>query len=299
MNHTLMNHTFKLATIATIALLGLPSCSTPVTPQGSTPQTAESAPQNQPGGTIKIAGSSSAFSLLKTLASDYESNTKNTKIEPLDPGQSESVIAGVQQKLIDVGGIAKTLTPEENDGSLESKEIAHDGLVVATHPSVTGVTNLTTENLKAIYSGSITNWKDLGGPDATIVVLDRPEDESAKKLLRKHYLGNDLQNSPTAVVMRKEGELIQSVKSTPYSIGTFSLAHAVSHHLPVTRLSLNDIEPTTENIKTGKYPMVRSIVLVCHKNPSPATASMMKYVLSAPGKSILEKSGFVPVSPRS
>jgi phosphate transport system substrate-binding protein len=294
-----MNNRFSLIILTTIALLGLPSCSTPVTPQGATPQTAESATQNQQGGTIKIAGSSSAFPLLKTLASEYESSTKNTKIEPLDPGQSESVIAGVKQKLIDIGGIAKMLKPEENDGSMESKEIAHDGLVVATHASVTGVKNLTTENLKAIYSGTLTNWKDLGGPDAEIVVIDRPEDESAKKLLRKHYLGSDLQNSPTAVVMRKEGELIQSVKSTPYSIGAFSLAHAVSNNLPVTRLSLNGIEPSTENIKGGKYPMVRSIVLVWHKTPSPATESMMKYVLSAPGQAILEKSGFVPVSPLS
>ncbi len=295
-----MSHRFAFFTVAAIALLGLSSCSMTSTPPGTGSQTAEaSSTQNSSKGLIKIGGSSSAFSLLKTLSSEYESTAKNTKIETLEPGQSESVIAGVKQKLIDIGAIAKTLKPEENDGSLESKEIAHDGLVVATHPSVTGVKDLTTENLKAIYSGSITNWKDLGGPDAQIIVIDRPEDESAKKLLRKHYLGADLQNSPTAVVMRKEGELIQAVTSTPYSIGTFSLANAISNNLAVTRLSLNGIEPTSENIKTQKYPMVRSIALVWHKSPSPATEALMKHILSAPGQAVLEKSGCVALPPLS
>jgi phosphate transport system substrate-binding protein len=182
---------------------------------------------------------------------------------------------------------------------LESREVAHDGLVVATNTSVTGITNLTTENLKAIYSGSITNWKALGGPDAEIVVLDRPEDESAKRLLRKHYLGDELQNSPTAIVLRKEGELIQAVQTTPNSIGAFSLAHAISQKLPVNRMSLNGIEPTPETIKAKQYPMLRSIVLIWHKDPSPATQEFMKHIFSAPGREILDKSGFVAVSPLS
>ena len=157
--------------------------------------------------------------------------------------------------------------------------------------------NLTTEDIKGIYSGTITNWKQVGGNDAKIVLLDRPEDESAKRLLRKHYLGNDLKSSPEAVVLRKETELIQTIQSTPYSIGSFSLAHAISDKLPVNRLSLNGIEPTRENVEAGKYPMVRTISIVWHKNPTEATQSLIKYISSSPGINAMEQSGFISVPP--
>jgi phosphate transport system substrate-binding protein len=276
--------------LGAIALIGLPSC----TPTVKTPaNSADSATNNTAQTPIKIGGSSSALSLLKTLASQYKKITPNAQITELEPGQSENVIAGIQQGFVDIGGISKTLTPKENNGSLESREIAKDALLVATHPSVTGVKNLSTENLKAIYSGTITNWQQLGGPDAKIVLLDRPEDESAKRLLRKHYLGANLPNSPAAIVLRKEGELIQSLESTPYSIGAFSLAHAISHNLPVNRLSLNGIAPNPEALKSGKYAMVRTIVIAWAKNAKEPTQALVDYLFSPQSAQTLEQAGFV------
>lgn len=279
-----------ILTLGTIALFGLPSCST----NASTPADTNVATAVVPTNTsIKIGGSSSAVGVIQTLATNYESTSQNTKITQLEPGQSETAIAGVKQQLIDIGVLSKTLKPEENDGTLEFRDIAQDALLVATHPSVTGVKNLSTKNLKAIYSGTLTNWKELGGPDAKIVLLDRPEDESAKRLLRKHYLGADLKSSPEAVVFRKEGELIEAIQSTPYSIGAFSLAYAISHNLPVNRLGLNNVEPTPENVKAGKYQMVRQIEIIWHKNASESTQRLIKYIFSPSGTNALEKSGFV------
>ncbi len=281
--------------LTAIALLGLPSC---MTTSSSAPTTTAAKTVATPTQTsIKVGGSSSTLGLIKVLQTNYEATAKNVKITQLEPGQSENIIDGIKQRVVDLGAISKTLKPEENDGSLESREVAHDALLVATHPSVTGVKNLTTEDIKGIYSGSITNWKQLGGTQAKIVLLDRPEDESAKRLLRKHYLGKDLKNSPEAVVLRKEGELIQAIQSTPYSIGAFSLAHAISNKLPVNRLSLNGVEPTRENVKAGKYPMVRTISIVWHKNPLEATQELIQYISSPPGINAMEQSGFISVTP--
>ncbi len=174
------------------------------------------------------------------------------------------------------------------------KQLAKDGLVVATHESVKGVSNLTTQQLKAIYSGAVTNWQELGGPNEEIVVLDRPEDESGKRLLREHYLGKELKNAPKAAIMRYEPELINALQNTPYSIGTFSLAYAISNKLPVNRLSLNGIEPTPENIKSGKYKMVRSIGVVWGTKPLEATQEYLDFAFSEKGAEILNNSGFVP-----
>lgn len=283
-----------ILTLSAIALQGLSSC-TPETiaPKPTTTTTAETKTQ----ASVKVGGSSSTVNLLNILIASYKSTAKTVKITQLEPGQSENIIDGVKLKVVDIGAISKVLKPKENDGTLEVREVVKDALVVATNPSVTGVKNLTTEDLKGLYSGTVTNWKQLGGPDAKIVLLDRPEDESAKRLLRKHYLGADLKNSPEAVVLRKEGELIKTIQSTPYSIGAFSLAQAISQKLPVNRLSLNGVEPTAENVKAGKYVMVREISIIWHKNPSEATQAFVEYIFSPTGINAIEKSGFIAVPP--
>ncbi|OLP18887.1 phosphate ABC transporter substrate-binding protein [Leptolyngbya sp. 'hensonii'] len=289
-----MKKNIAIIALGVVSLIALPSCSTNTTAP-SAPTTATVAPN--PQAAIKAGGSSSTVDFLRTMTAAYEARAKTGQITLLEPGQSENIVAGVKQGLIDIGVLSKSLKPEDLGSGLESREVARDALLVATHPSVTGVKNLTTANLKAIYSGSVTNWRQLGGPDAEIVVLDRPEDESAKRLLRKHYLGKELQNAPNAVVLRKEGELIQTIQSTPYSIGAFSLAHAISHNLPVNRLSLNNIAPTPENMKTGQYPMYRTITIVWNKKASQATQSFISYISGEPGIAVLEQAGFAAISP--
>ncbi|MFM9263807.1 substrate-binding domain-containing protein [Tychonema sp. BBK16] len=289
-----MKQNLVILALSAIALLGLPSCKTTSdsVPTTIVPKTVAKSTETS----IKLGASSSTLGLIKVLQTNYEATAKNVKITQLEPGKSENIIDGIKVRLVDIAAISQILKPGDNDGNLESLEVAHDALVVATHSSVTGVKNLTTEDMKGIYSGTITNWQQLGGTDAKIVLLDRPEDESAKRLLRKYYLGNDLKSSSEAVVFRKEGELIEAIQSTPYSIGIFSLAHAISHKLLVNRLSLNEVKPTQENVKAGKYPMVRTISIVWHKNPTEATKGLIRYISSPSAMNAMEQSGFISVA---
>jgi phosphate transport system substrate-binding protein len=282
--------------ISSMIVMGiLSSCGVPPT---GTPLTGSS---NAGGGqsvqsVIKIGGSTSTVNLLNLLEREFTATAPDVKIKQLEPGQSESVIEGIKLRVVDLGAISKSaLKVGKNDQDLASREVAQDLLMVATHTSVTGVKNLTTAQLKGIYSGTIKNWQELGGPDASIVLLDRPDDESAKQLLRQHYLGKDLPNSPNAVVFRKEGELIQAMQSTPYSIGAFSLAYAISHRLPVQPLSLNGVAPNRANFQAGHYLMVRNISLVWHQQPSAATQRLVQYVSTPAAIRGLEAAGFIPV----
>ncbi|WP_044290695.1 substrate-binding domain-containing protein [Rivularia sp. PCC 7116] len=266
------------------AFLGTTSCSS------SNSTEAEVKTQQE----IKLGGSSSTHVAIKLLGDAYETQNQDIKFTFLPQGQSGGSIAGVKNGLRDIAGASRKLKPKEDDGSVIYKQLATDGLLVATHPSVKGVNNLTTKQLKAIYSGAVTNWQKLGGPNAEIVVLDRPEDESAKKLLRKYYLGKELKTAPEAAIMRYEPELINAVQNTPYSIGAFSLASSILNKLPVNRLSLDGIEPTPANIKSGKYKMVRTIGIVWNKEPSEATQKYLDFAFSEKGAEILNNSGFVP-----
>ncbi|MBI4784011.1 MAG: substrate-binding domain-containing protein [Oscillatoriophycideae cyanobacterium NC_groundwater_1537_Pr4_S-0.65um_50_18] len=281
---------------AMIALTSLSSCSSSSSTSTASVET-ETTVQGNAQDSIKTGGSSSTVDFLNTLETAYAATANSTPTTLLEPSQSENIIAGIKQKLVDVGAISKTLNPKDNDGTLEFRVVAKDALLVATHHSVSGVTNLTTTDLQAIYSGTLSNWQQLGGPDAEIVVLDRPEDESAKRLLRQYYLGADLPNAANAVVLRKEGELIETLQSTPYSIGAFSLAYAFSHRLPVNHLKLNGVAPTSATLTTGQYPMKRTIGVVWHKDATEATQAFISYIFSPAGTDALERAGFAPISP--
>ncbi|MBW4479593.1 MAG: substrate-binding domain-containing protein [Tolypothrix brevis GSE-NOS-MK-07-07A] len=193
-----------------IILLGLCSCNS----VKSTDQTNSNQVTNQTDSQvqqiIKIGSSSSTVTVLKLLAQAYQSQNKTVKIEFISNSQSEGAIAALKNDIIDVAGSSRQLKPEDDNSEVQYRELAKDLLIVATNNSVKGVTNLSTKQLKAIYKGDITNWRELGGANADVVVLDRPEDESAKKLLRKYYLGEE-KTTTKAVILNKEGELIETL----------------------------------------------------------------------------------------
>jgi phosphate transport system substrate-binding protein len=284
-----LTRTFPPLIIASVIFTGLSGCTSNAR---SNPSPNYTEAQQE----IKIGGSSSTYAAMKIITDGYSSKVKNTKVTFLPPSQSEVAIAGVKDGLIDLGSISKQLKPEEAGDTLQYHQVAKDALVLATNPSVKNIKNLTTENLKAIYSGKAKNWQEFGGIDAKIVVLDRPEDESAKKLLRKHYLGKDLKNSPLSVVLRKESDLIAAIQSTPNSIGVFSLAYAISNKLPINRLSINGIEATSENIKSEKYKMVRDIGIVSKKAPKSHVQALLDFALTSDATTLLNQSGFVVVN---
>ncbi|MUG99144.1 phosphate ABC transporter substrate-binding protein [Scytonema sp. UIC 10036] len=241
---------------------------------------------------IKIGSHGSTYLAMKTLADAYTSQVKNVHISFVPMAQSMVALKGVRDELLDISSVDEELKLE--DSTLEYSETAKDALLVATHPSVSGITNLTTENLRAIYSGKLRNWQDIGGPDATIVVLDLPEDDSVKRLQRKHYLGKDLKNSKTAILLLTEEDAIAAVQNIPYSIGVFSSAYVTSKQLRLNPLTLNGVEATLENVQTGRYQMVRPIGIISKKSSSQAVKAFLQFVRCKQAASVLQKSGFLP-----
>ncbi|MHC5935741.1 substrate-binding domain-containing protein [Nostoc sp.] len=276
-----------------IILLGLCSCTSVKSTDPTNSNQVISQADSQAQKIIKIGASSSTVTVLKLLAQAYQSQNKTVKIEFISNSQSEGAIAALKNDIIDIAGSSHQLKPEEDNGKIQYRELAKDLLIVATNNSVKGVTNLSTKQLKAIYKGDITNWRELGGANADIVVLDRPEDESAKKLLRKYYLGEE-KTTTKAVILSKEGELIETLQSTPNSIGTFSLASSLINQLPVNHLSLNGVIPKAENFASGQYQMVRQIGIIWEKAPSAATQDFIDFIFSKEGKKLLQNNGFAP-----
>lgn len=241
---------------------------------------------------VKIAGSGSAYNLLKLLASAYEKKNPNTKIVFKPSSQTSGGVRSVKDGFINIGTTSRDLTSEERNG-IEYRLIAKDALVLATHQNVKGVKQLSTDELKAIYKGNISNWKKVGGPDKKIVVLDRSEDEASKIIFRKHYLGKDLQVTPKAALMLKQKHVVKTLLNTPDTIGYFSFAKATTEKLSVNTLNLDGIEPTIANIKNGKYQMTRNLGIVWKGKSSETTRRFIDFISSKEAVQKLEEVGYV------
>ena len=249
---------------------------------------------------LKIIGASTPYPAIDLLAEAFtKQSNSDVRFTFLDSSQSSGGIEAVKDKFVDIGTVTRSPKPKEVSPHLTYREVAKDALVVAIHPSVSNINNLTTQNLKDIYSGTLANWKALGGPDAKIIVLDRAEDTSAKRLLREYYLGSDLPNASDAVVLRRESEIIDAIQNTPHSVGVLSLAKAIAQLPPIQHISLDGIAPTSENISSGTYAMHRNLGIVWSGPPSPTTQSFIDFIFSPQGQTVLRQAGYAPSAENS
>lgn len=238
---------------------------------------------------IRVSGSGTALPLIRILTDAYEPD--EVEFVYLPGLHSGGGIKGVANGDLEIGSVSRELTAEERALDLEYVQLSDDGLVVATHPSVT-IGGLTTEQIRGIYRGDYENWSELGGPDLDIVVLDRNEDESAKIILREFVLGPDLEITDLAVNLFYEPDMIDGLEKTEGAIGYFSLGYGLSEEIPVNYLDLDGVEPTVANIESGDYKMVRPLGMVVARPVSAPIADFLEWVDSDEAIALMMEQGF-------
>lgn len=246
------------------------------------------------GGKIKIGGSASAIPLMKIIASEYRRQNPGVEVEFLLETHSAGGVAGAFEGGADIGVLSRTLTPEEAQYNMRFLHLANDILVFVTHPSVT-INNLSSQRIKQIYSGAITNWRSVGGPNAAIVVLDRPEHTSPKIAVRELLFGKGLTVSPQAMSLERPWQMNESLKTLPYSIGYTSLADVIRENLNVNVLSIDGVSPNQANVESQKYKYFRPFGFVVGATPSKDTMRLVNFIYSEEGSKIIENSGYAPV----
>ncbi|MEO1592910.1 MAG: substrate-binding domain-containing protein, partial [Cyanobacteria bacterium J06632_22] len=190
--------------------------------------------------TLTVGGSSEAYEMIEVLAEAY-GQTGAAEFEFAPSSQTSGGIEGVKADELDIGGVSRKLTEADLNGELSYLPMVETPMVVVVHDSVTGVTDITAEQIKAVYSGEITNWQELGGPDETIVLFDLSEDENEKVVLREVYLGTDLAISPDAIVFTEDDELVEALAVTDFSMATVP-AEDELEELPLSPLTIDGIQ---------------------------------------------------------
>lgn len=242
--------------------------------------------------TISVGGSAEAYDAIELLVDGYNAEVGELEISFLPASQTSGGIEGVKQATLDIGGVSRQLSADETTDGLTYVLIGETPLVIAVHESVTGVTNITPDQIQGIYRGDITNWQELGGPDAEIILLDLPEDENEKKVLRETYLGDDLEVTSDAVVFAEDDELFETIGNSNFSVAAIPLEEEIDE-LSVTVLSINGVVPSIETIQSGDYKMSLPIGFVISESPASAVQALVDFTATPEGQDILVEAEFI------
>ena len=189
---------------------------------------------------------------------------------------------------------------EENQTTFEYTPIGTEAFVFFVHKD-NPITNLTAEQIKDIYSGKITNWKDVGGKNEKIAAFQRNEGSGSQSMLKRFMGDTPITDAPTEMVNDLMAGIIEQVadyKSKTNSIG-FSFRYYVEGIIKnpdIKMISIDGIAPTSENIRNGSYPILTPIYAVTYKeNQNGNVDKLLEWILSDEGQYIINETGYVGI----
>jgi phosphate transport system substrate-binding protein len=233
--------------------------------------------------TITIAGSTALLPLVKYAANAYQHAHPDVKIS-VSGGGSGSGIAQVSAKAVQIGDsdITAPAHPELHDN-----RVAVVGFAVVVHPGV-GVKNLSKKQLQDIFSGEVSNWKDVGGADQKMVVVNRPRSSGTRAVFVKTVMGGVPINE-SGLTEDATGTVVSVVKQTPGAISYAAFSGTRGSGL--TELAVDGVEPTDDNIIHGKYAIWSYEHMFTFGPPTGEVSRFIAFVQS--NSELVKKDGFI------
>ena len=209
-------------------------------------------------------------------------------------GGSARGVADARQGLNDIGMVSRPLKDDEKD--LVSFPIALDGVCVILHAE-NPVAALADEQVVAIYTGKVTNWRDVGGKDAPITVVNKAEGRSTLELFCHHYR---LKNTDIRahVVIGDNQQGIKTVAGNPDSIGYVSIGTAeyeAGHGTPIQLLPVGGVAASIASVANGTFPLSRPLNLVLSAEPQGIAREFVEFARSTAVHDIVREQYFVPL----
>ena len=239
-------------------------------------------------GTVSTDGSTSMEKVINSLGESFMAMNKDVKFT-YNPTGSGSGIQAVSEGRCDIGLSSRALKDDEKASGLVETVVALDGIAIVVNPE-NPVSDLDIDTIAKIYTGEITNWKDVGGNDAEIVLIGREAGSGTRDGFES------ITGTKDACQYRQEltstGDVINTVSQNPDAIGYASLS-AVGES--VKALTVGGVEATEATVKDGSYVVQRLFVLVTKEGTklSPAAQAFFDYALSADAASIIAAAGAV------
>lgn len=245
-------------------------------------------------GKIIIKGSTTVLPITMKALEAFKTVKPGIDISVEGSGSGNGIKA-ILDGTCDIANSSREMKPEEKDkaktAGLKVKEItvAYDMIVPVVHPS-NKVKNLTKEQLKGIYDGSITNWKQVGGDDMNIVVVSRDSSSGTYEYWHEDVMKKtDIRKD--SLMQASNGAIVNTVANNKKAIGYIGFGYLDSS---TKKLDVNGIEANMKNGKSGKYPISRKLFMyVNEKKYSAQSKAFVNYLLSKDGQKLVSEAGFI------
>ena len=241
-------------------------------------------------GSVTTDGSTSMEKVIGALGEAFQNDTGISFT--YNPTGSGSGIKAVQEGRCDIGLSSRDLKAEEKASGLTGTVLAYDGIAIIVHPE-NSVSDLSLETIAKIYTGEITNWSEVGGNDAEIVLIGREAGSGTRDGFES------ITDTEDACQYRQEltstGDVITTVAQNPGAIGYASVASVKD---TVKAVTVDGVAPTEETIKDGSYVVQRPFVLVTKTDAklSEVAQKFFDYITSADANKIISAAGVVPAN---
>lgn len=255
----------------------------------TTTSQAASEPTTDLSGKITLAGSTSMEKLCNAMAEAFMEKYPNVTVSPEFTG-SGAGLESLAKGTVDIGDASRALSDDEKASGAVENIVAIDGIAVVTDTENT-VSDLTSDQLKQIYTGEITNWSDVGGADEQIVVIGREAGSGTRDAFEEL---NDVKDAcKYAQELDSTGAVLAKVAATPGAIGYVSLDVVDD---TVKALQLNSVDPTEENILAGTYVLQRPFVMATMgeiSEQNELVQTFFDFIHSEEGQSVIQSVGLI------
>jgi phosphate transport system substrate-binding protein len=245
---------------------------------------------------LNVSGSTTILPIAEQAAEAFQSATPGTSVLVSGLGSSagiEAVSAGTAQ----IGTSSRDLKPEEGKLGLVDFPIAYDGIAVIVSPK-NRVGALTSAQLRDIFSGRIKSWREVGGEDRPIELVNRDEASGTREAFQKMVM-KDAKFDPAATVLPGTGQVRDVVARAPGAIGYISLGFVVPRfsNVPVKAVAVDGVVPSEKTVADGTYPIGRVLHFFTKGRPTGMTKKFIDFVLSdAVQKGVVVDAGFIPIA---
>ena len=247
---------------------------------------------SQDSNKVTVSGSTSVGPVVEILGEDFTAKNEGISVEVQQIGSSAGIknaIEGTSQ----IGMASRDLKDEEKASGLKETQIAIDGIAVITNKN-NEVKDLTLEQVKDIYTGKITNWKEVGGKDAPIVVVSREDGSGTRDGFQENVGFESEELTKDAQISDGSGNIKSIVEGNENSIGYISFGYVDDK---VNSLTIDGVELTVENVKDNKYAIARPFLLVNKEDKiSEEGTKFIEFILSEEGQKIVEDKGFISIN---
>lgn len=245
-------------------------------------------------GKLVLTGSSTVAPLAAEIGKRFESLHLGARVDVQSGGSSRG-ITDARQGLADIGMVSRALKPDEAD--LQAFPIARDGVTLIVHKSNV-IKQLSDAQVVNIYTGKVTNWKEVGGRDAAITVVNKAEGRSTLELFLNYF---KLKNSDVKaqVVIGENEQGIKTVAGNPNAIGYVSIGTAeydATHGIPIKLLPVGGVAASVESVRDETFPLSRPLNLVTKTPPQGLARAFIEFARSKEVYDIIKGQYFVPIA---